>query len=107
MKHLLRVMKRMEKKEDEDEQDQSSSSSPSEDEGGEAEPQQKSDQIMESSIDLSVSPTDPDETSKGTNAAHANRPSLGKRLKLQKQTSLKTLPLVHRQARTLFLHIEN
>jgi hypothetical protein len=64
--------------------DQSSSSSPSEDEGGEKEHQQQSDQVMELSIDLSVSPTDPDKASKETSAAPVNRLSFKQALEISK-----------------------
>jgi cobalamin biosynthesis protein CobT len=75
-----------EKRDGEDEGDgaseQSSSSSPSEDEGGEKEHQQQSDQVMESAIDLSVSPTEPDKTCKETSAAPANRLSFKQALEI-------------------------
>jgi hypothetical protein len=71
--------------EDEDDrvsEQSSSSSSPSEDGNDEVETRRSADQVMETSIDLSMSPTDPDETSKGTDAAPANRLSFKEALEI-------------------------
>jgi hypothetical protein len=74
--------------EDEDDgaSEQSSSSFPSEDEGGEKEHQQQSNQVMEPTIGLSVSPTDPDKTSKETSAGPANRLSFKQALEISKNS---------------------
>ena len=75
--------------ESDDASEQSSPSSPSEDESGEKEHQQQPDQVMESAIDLSASPTEPTKTSKETSTAPVNRLSFKQALEITRNNRAK------------------